>query len=159
MTNWFKMSGNMPKIQAISGSDIGWIASSAIRLPPPPFLSGCLVWRWLRISGCHAAISARASRSRMAALRGVLWRAVQVRAWQSFFCSFTTQSAPQRLKLLCSVMDNTQIHTKITQTDSCTRTQCGAFCACPPGHIQTTYVHTLSGKHTWTQHHFLPILK
>lgn len=34
--------------------------------------------------------------------------------WQSFFCSFTTQSARQRLKLPCGVMDNTQIHTKIT---------------------------------------------
>lgn len=115
--NVWERAQNSGDLQSWAESDIGRICNSAIRLPPPPFfLSGCLVWSWLCIPGRHAAISARASRSRMAALRGVLWRAVQVRAWQwqSFFCSFTTQSALQGLKLLCSVMDNTQIHTKIT---------------------------------------------
>ena len=38
----------------------------------PHFLSVCLGWGWLHISGHQAAISVHASRSRMAALRGVL---------------------------------------------------------------------------------------
>lgn len=154
MTNWLKMSRNMPKtLQTWADSDIGWISSYAIRLPPPLpcFLSGCLGWRWRCIPGRHAAISAHASRSRMVALREVLWRAVQVRAWQwqSFFCSFTTQSALQGLKLPCSVMDNTQIHTK-----NCTQTHTQELTLelSMPAHnycMHKAYAHTLWGTQTF----------
>lgn len=67
----------MPKPQEICSPELTvtlkLISSSAIRLAPPQlFSSGCLGWCWLCIPGRHAAISAHASRSRMAALRGVL---------------------------------------------------------------------------------------
>lgn len=67
----------MPKTQEILSPEqtVTLDESPALPLDYNPlffFLSGCLGWCWLRIPGRHAAISAHASRSRMAALRGVL---------------------------------------------------------------------------------------
>lgn len=63
------------------------------------------------------------------------------------FCSFTTQSALQGLKLPCSVMDNTPSHTKITYTDTCPRTPFTAFSACAQRMCTHSYKQTLTHTH------------
>lgn len=60
------------------------------------------------------------------------------------FCSFTTQSALQGLKLPCSVMDNTPSHTKITYGHMPKNSIYSFLCMC------TKDVHTLLQADTYS---------
>lgn len=138
----------------------------ALLLFPPPththfFLSGCLGWNWSHISFHHTAISAHASRSRMAALRGVLWRAVQVRAWQrQSFSALSQHRVPFRdsncpavlwIILLATQKSHTRTHAQELHLQLSLHVHKGCAHTLTSRHL---LIHTLSCSHikiaSWT---------
>lgn len=75
------------------------------------FKSGCFIWTSRCVSDHSAAISARASLSRMAALRGGALKSCPGEILAVAVCSFTVQNGLRGLQLPCGVMDNTQRQT------------------------------------------------
>lgn len=88
--------------------DIGWISCATVRTEPPPFFK----WMpWMEqaphvwpsscyFCPCQSLQDCCSERSALKSCPG------ERLAKAEYFCSFTTQSGPRGLKLLCSVMDN-----------------------------------------------------
>lgn len=109
-----KCPGTCPKLERYSALDRHWMNVLPCHWIPPFslfFKSGCFIWTWLCVSDHSAAISARASLSRTAALRGAALKSCPGEILAVAVCSFTLQSALQGLQLPCGVMDNTQRQT------------------------------------------------
>lgn len=108
-----KMSGNMTKT-LYWALDRHWMNVLPRHCIPPFslfFKSVCFIWTWLCVYDHSAAISARASLSRMAALRGGPLKSCPGEILAVAVCSFTLQNGLRGLQLPCGVMDNTQRQT------------------------------------------------